>query len=477
MRADALLVVTAAILSVPTTFAIGRRPRTASPRVVGLDLQKKEINNPLNHDRSRRSKRAQTVSETLDNEETLYFANVTLGTPAQKLRLHLDTGSSDLWVNSASSTFCEQATNLCGVSGTYDSSSSSTYQFLSNKFNISYLDGTGAAGDYATDVLAIGGQTLSNFQFGIGQTSSSTQGVLGIGYPSNEVAVNRLGQSSYPNLPEALVNASLIASPAYSLWLNDLSASTGSILFGGVNAAKYTGSLQSVPIIKEAGAYYEFIIALTGISIGSTSLSSSSLPAAVLLDSGSSLTYLPNDLAAQIYSSVSAIYNYDLGAAYVACDLRSNSSSISFSFSSTSNSISVAMKELVLDAGTSSSGQPYTLQDGAPACIFGIAPSTDGSMSVLGDTFLRSAYVVYDMANNEISLAQTDFDSTESDDVREISGTVPGATAVTGGGARLGGSTSTNGIQISGAEALAVPGQVAWAMAAMGVLGVVMAAL
>ena len=106
---------------------------------------------------------------------------------------------------------------------------------------------------------------------------------------------------------------------------------------------------------------------------------------------------------------------------------------------------------------------------------------------MLGDTFLRSAYVVYDIANNEISLAQTDFGSTRSDDVLEISGTVPGATAVSnpatsavgvaGGGARLGGSTSTNGVQISGAEALAVPGQVAWAMAAMGVLGVVMVAL
>lgn len=66
---------------------------------------------------------------------------------------------------------------------------------------------------------------------------------------------------------------------------------------------------------------------------------------------------------------------------------------------------------------------------------------------MLGDTFLRNAYVVYDLQNNQISLAQTNFNATDSN-VREIvSGAngVPGASsapspvsslAVTAGGAR-----------------------------------------
>jgi hypothetical protein len=52
----------------------------------------------------------------------------------------------------------------------------------------------------------------------------------------------------------------------------------------------------------------------------------------------------------------------------------------------------------------------------------------------LGDTFLRSAYVVYDLANNEISLAQTDFNATSSS-VKEIAAGpsgVPNAASVTG---------------------------------------------
>jgi hypothetical protein len=74
----------------------------------------------------------------------------------------------------------------------------------------------------------------------------------------------------------------------------------------------------------------------------------------------------------------------------------------------------------------------------------GISDAGD-STAVLGDTFLRSAYVVYDIANNEISLAQTDFNATSSN-IKEIAsgtGGVPGAATVTGAVTTL--SVSTGG--------------------------------
>ena len=115
---------------------------------------------------------------------------------------------------------------------------------VNNEFNISYVDGSGALGDYVSDTLDFGGVTLQDFQFGVGQSSTSQQGVLGIGYAINEVQVNRANLRSYPNLPLALVDTGHIKSNAYSLWLNDLDASTGAILFGGVNTAKYQVSVN-----------------------------------------------------------------------------------------------------------------------------------------------------------------------------------------------------------------------------------------
>ncbi|KAL4898452.1 putative aspartic-type endopeptidase opsB [Aspergillus ambiguus] len=432
------------------------------PAVVSLDIKRKDVTDPVARDRTRR-KRDKTVSQDLDNEETLYFCNITLGTPQQSLRLVIDTGSSDLWTNAANSTLCESSSDPCSVSGSYSPDDSSTYSFVSSDFNISYADGTGAAGAYVTDTLHIGGAAIKDFQFGVGYTSGSAEGVLGIGYPSNEVQVGRFGKSAYANLPKAMVKENLIKSSAYSLWLNDLGASTGSILFGGVNKAKYHGELATLPVQPVNGGYSELIIALTGVSITSDSdsqeYSSDALPAAVLLDSGSSLTYLPNSIVEDIYNDLGVVYESSSGVGFVECSLAQESVNISYTF--TSPTINVGIDELVIDAGD------IRFRNGARACIFGIAPA-GSSTAVLGDTFLRSAYVVYDLSNNEISLANTNFNSTE-DDVLEI-GTgddaVPGATQVAnpvtsvvadGSGARIGGPTGGIFTDISTSTGGAMP--------------------
>ncbi|KIW97305.1 uncharacterized protein Z519_02697 [Cladophialophora bantiana CBS 173.52] len=457
------LVALTTALAAPLVSAIHLAPRSvSSPRTISLPLQRRQVPDVLAHERSRLRKRQtqNTVEQTLDNEQSLYYANITLGTPAQPLRLHIDTGSSDLWVNTASSSFCESNQDPC-EGGTYDSSASSTYKLINDQFNISYVDGTGAVGDYVADSLQFGGVTLTDFQFGIGQTSSSQQGVLGIGYMSNEVQVQNAGMDAYPNLPEALVKAGHIVSNAYSLWLNDLEASTGEILFGGVNTEKYEGELATIPIIPSNGVYFQLAIALTGlVSAGFDLSSSSSLPAAVLLDSGATLSYLPNDITQEIYNQVQAVYQSDVGAAYAPCSLSSSSATIDFTFSG--QTIRVPYNELFLDAGVNNFGQPMTFQNGEEACLFGIAPA-QGEMAVLGDTFLRSAYVVYDLANNEISLAQTVFNST-SNNVQEITvgeKAVPNATPVANpvtdvsagtAGARLGEATSSSGLGNAGSQ-------------------------
>ncbi|PQE12043.1 eukaryotic aspartyl protease protein [Rutstroemia sp. NJR-2017a BVV2] len=407
--------------------------------------------------------------------ETLYFANGTLGTPAQSLRLHIDTGSSDLWVNTPSSALCSENGSPCKSAGTYSANSSSTYAYVASDFNISYVDGSGASGDYVTDTFTIGSTTLAKLQFGIGYTSSSSEGILGVGYEINEVQVGRAGKSAYNNLPAQMVADKLINSNAYSLWLNDLDASTGSILFGGVDTAQYHGQLETLPIQKESGYYAEFLITLTEVTLGNSVIAKNQA-LAVLLDSGSSLTYLPDSMTEAIYEVVGAQYDSSEGAAYVPCSLASNSSTLNFTF--TSPTISVDMNELVIPV-TSSSGRPLQFTDGTSACLFGIAPAGD-STSVLGDTFLRSAYVVYDLDNNEISLAQTNFNATSTSVVEITTGTtaVPDATLVanaasaTAGsqsGGTVGGTVSLGtGSKSSGAATQTPPPMLLGGMAALG---------
>ncbi|KAF1966429.1 candidapepsin-4 precursor [Bimuria novae-zelandiae CBS 107.79] len=433
------LALAAQLVTLGCSFKLVKRE---NPRVVKADLHRRHVN-PLDHDRLRRR---DTVQVSLDNLETLYFMNASLGTPAQNFRLHIDTGSSDLWVNAANSALCSNRALPCDAAGVYNANDSSTYEYVNSIFNISYVDGSGASGDYAKDTFNMNNVDINRLQFGIGYESSSPEGILGIGYMVNEVQVNRARLDPYSNLPQKLVDDNKINTNAYSLWLNDLDASTGSILFGGVDTDKFEGTLSKLPIIPESGVYAEFIIALTSLGAdGKKGSIFENEQVAVLLDSGSSLMYLPNNVATSLYNKYNARYDSTQGAALVDCDLANQEGSLDFTFSQDGPTISVPLNELVLLMG---------YQRGQPVCILGIGPAGD-SVSVLGDTFLRSAYVVYDLGNNEIALAQTVFNATQSN-IQEIqSGDdgVPSATGVShpvsslsvqGGGGRI------NGPSVSG---------------------------
>ncbi|KAL8963730.1 MAG: hypothetical protein Q9193_000036 [Seirophora villosa] len=119
-----------------------------------------------------------------------YFANVSLGTPAQTLRLQIDTESSDMRVHSASIPECQGPGSInCSCSGTFDINAFSTYTYLNSDFKIWYQDSHNSHGDYALETVSIGGQQLNDVQFGIGYNTVSRLGIrriLGIGHRSDE---------------------------------------------------------------------------------------------------------------------------------------------------------------------------------------------------------------------------------------------------------------------------------------------------
>lgn len=468
----------ALIASIAGTEALQLQKRSdgAAPRVVQHDIQRRETKLPPHvRDRLRRERRARgkgktlskrtgTITETLANEETLYFANISLGTPAQDIRLHIDTGSSDMWTNVATSAYCENEQDDC-VGGYYAPNKSTTYEYVNSLFNITYEDGSGSAGDYVKDTFRIGGATITAQEFGVGYVSSSEEGILGIGYESNE-AILEYVETPYVNVPAAMVEQGLINTNAYSLWLNDLDASTGSILFGGVNTDQYVGDLYTLPVIKEDDEYVEFTISFTGVGMdGNNGSLSSTLNTQALLDSGTSLMYIPDAIAEDIFKALDAEYDEEEGAAIIDCSAANDDKSVDFTFEGIT--ISVALSELVIVAGYSGKTE---------VCILGIGLA-DGETPVLGDTFLRSAYVVYDLYLNEISLAQTDFNATSDNIVEITNSSIPDATGISSAEAAAqatstGSSSDSSSVTSKGAAALmtAAPMLGAGALAALGFL-------
>lgn len=316
---------------------------------------------------------------------------------------------------------------------TVDSSQSSTFEVVvPDGFQIQYLDGSTASGDYVTDHFEIGDTVIESLQMGLANQTASGTGVLGIGFTANEAA-----EVPYPNLVDQMVAQNFILTKAYSLYLNDYQSSTGSILFGGVDTEKFIGPLAVIPILPDAQTqnFTSFTVGMTAVSFafpnGTThnaSLQGGSLDA--VLDSGTTLSYFPDDVATPLFDALGA-YTYSslgsVGLTMVECSLATSGLDMTFRFND-SVSIVVPADEIVIDAfGPVNGAIPPEIPLENP-CLFGIQNSGDSlpsesarqvDFALLGDTFLRSAYVVYDLDRNEIALAQANLNSTDTN-VQEL---------------------------------------------------------
>ncbi|KAI0410038.1 aspartic peptidase domain-containing protein [Xylaria palmicola] len=394
----------------------------AYTQVVQWSIEKR--GNPA-HKLSRRAD--DTVEEIITNEKMRggYFASCTVGTPPQNVTLQLDTGSSDIWVPASNASICEQRSSQSGGCsfGSFDSESSSSGVTVNDDFQIAYVDGSYSRGAYIAETFGIGNVELENVTMGLGLDTDIAYGLVGVGYALNEASASQTDEV-YNNLPLVMLSEGRINTNAYSLWLNDLDASRGNILFGGIDTDKYTGDLIRVNVEKDSrtGEFTAFTVQLTSLeahsSSGDDTLSSSTFPVPVVLDSGTTFSYLPQELAEQVWQEVGADYYIigqgGSGAPLVPCSLGSNKGYFTFGFGGKGGpAIKVVMDELVVPIASSSIPFPSGPYQGEDACQFGIQNIT-GNSFLLGDTFLRSAYVVYDLENNEIGIAPTDFNATTS---------------------------------------------------------------
>lgn len=408
--------------------------------------------------------RRETFSERLINNIAGggYYVKVKVGTPGQDLTMLLDTGSSDAWVLGHDADLCtdRDLQSLYGMpcADTYNPDLSSSEKMIKRGgFKITYLDGGTASGDYITDDFSIGGTTIKSLQMAYVTKAVRGTGILGLGFSISERA-----STKYPNIMDEMSNQGLIQSKAYSLYLNDRRTDAGSLLFGGIDTDKFIGPLEILPLYKPPGGNYSsFEVNFTSVALTHTNGSQHTIPTSTLshpapavLDSGTTLTYLPEKMAQSIHEALSATHDADLGMTLIDCDshhLTNPSFHLTFTFTPTST-ITIPLHELILDilppnylppqnqnAHPKSTNPPSTIKR---ACVLGIqstaqfaSRNTDNQahFALLGDTFLRSAYVVYDLAHYQIGLAQANLNSTTST-VVELSSSTGTSTAASGRG-------------------------------------------
>lgn len=410
------------------------------------------------HHTSRLARRA-TYIENLANNITGggYYADVSVGSPPQPQRMVLDTGSSDIWVVAYNADLCtsqrmqEYYGDTC--SDVFTPSKSSSFELVDRRaFSIKYLDGTASTGDYITDDFSIANTTIKSLQMGYATKVVRGTGILGIGF-SNHVAA----ATPYPNIMDELVKQNIIPTKAYSLYLNDRRSPEGSILFGGIDTEKFIGNLEVVPIIKDisSGKISSFTVDLEGITVAypNGSKADIKMPAAempTLLDSGTTLSYLPQAMAEDLFEDLGAVTDFKTtGLTFIPCDYlgansrpKSDPQTLTISFTFGNKTIRVPVQEMVLDVFADYDGPVPIKLPFDNACLFGIqslggfSGQSNGIASadflLLGDTFLRSAYVVYDLTHQQIGLAQANLNSTASKivELRAEDKSIPSLTGV-----------------------------------------------
>lgn len=216
-----------------------------------------------------------------------------------------------------------------------------------------------------------------------------------------------------------MVAQSLIASRAFSLDLRDVDSPDGALIFGGVDTGKFIGSLEKCPILdgsQTPSGADRYWITMTTIGMTTPDGDSGLLASgelAVFLDSGGTLTRLPTSVFQSIgdaFAGFGAQYDESSGYYIIDCDAMKQSGSVDFGFGD--KVISIAFEDFIWH------------NPDLDACFVGVLADDGKSMScrspsechehadkradepVLGDSFLRAAYVVYDQDNGNLHLAQ-----------------------------------------------------------------------
>lgn len=312
---------------------------------------------------------------------------VKIGSPAQPFQMYFDTGSTDMTV--ADST-CSAAN--CGDRARFALADSSSAVDTGLTRTSSFADGTTSSGYVYEDTVRSGNVQVTGQTFLSATSLSSTvaglesDGIMGLGY----TPLSSTGTTSFPFTLYAQGLADSI-----QLRLSN-TVGLSKIIFGkGVWSTNYKGSISWYAVTASAGekakSYWQVAKSSANVN-GVRVTSGTGVP--FIVDSGTTYIVAPPSGAKKFWAKVSGSKVYDANHWSFPC---ASPPTVALSFGLTS-------KKLAIRAGNFNLG--YVPGD-KTRCI-GAVVAQDlglGSSWVIGASFLKSWYSVFDLANDRIGFA------------------------------------------------------------------------
>lgn len=397
-----------------------------------------------------------TISLNRDNN-SLYYTNVSIGTPGQKQPLVIDIVEPYNWVTH--NHFESHDPISSNSSGSYQSNLSRTSQQVdgSHVFHLDFVDlddinATAMMDKISFESLSLKNQsshtinntqndgsgalynshslTLSNSSFFEINDTTSSKGVLGLGGKINDKGTD-IDSSQFDSsffLLESLRDNGIIESLSYSLWLGgdtrpyyDVGRNVpdeincGKLILGGVDPYYYSGPLKKFNNLIFLDSRTDMlsrgypvlpmrtinVVSATGNSINVTN---ENFLTPVLLDSRYSFSHLPAETIVQIAVQVNAIYMKEVDMFVVSCKIADMGVNIQFEFGDVS--IDVPFKDFLMSTHNPETNSTMKFSGGDEACFMTMVSSEETGFNILGTSFLRNVYLAVDHDDQSIAIAQ-----------------------------------------------------------------------
>ncbi|KAH8982271.1 acid protease [Lactarius akahatsu] len=285
-----------------------------------------------------------------DANSTLWYGEISVGTPSKTFTVDFDTGSSDLFLPGAN---CGPS---CSGHKIYNVSDSSTAKDLNKKFELTYGDNSTVSGEQYTDTVSIVGLTAN-------QTLGAAE-VYSTGFQSDHFAADGLLGMGFP------------------FYL----AKQGSELYiGGTNPSHYSGNFTYVPVTTKG--YWQ--VGFDGVWVNGTQVKRS---ASAIVDTGTTLILGETDGINALFAKIPGSRQVENGLYTIPCDFN------------TPISVGFGGKEFSVDPKTFNLGYH---DSSSTDCVAGAASddSLRGKFWIIGDVFLQNVYTAFDVGNGQVGFA------------------------------------------------------------------------
>lgn len=287
----------------------------------------------------------------------------------------LDTGAGTTWVMGSD---CKS--QACTTHNAFGPSDSKTFSDTKQTFSIAYGSGK-VEGELAKDTLAVAGMSLS-MSFGVASSTSDDfthfpfDGILGVS----------MSRGATDNFLTMVKDSKALKSNIFSVSLSRSSdgPNTGEVTLGGIDASKYTGDITYTPVSANAGG--DWAIPIDDMAYDGTKAGIKGRLA--YIDTGTSYMFGPPEDVALLHKLIPGAKSDDGSTYKVPCN---SDKTLTVTFSGVAYTLSP---------------KDWMSPPNGDTCISNFyGQAVVQGAWLLGDSFLKNVYTVFDADQARIGLA------------------------------------------------------------------------